>query len=278
MPERCTGYGSRDSAGRAPGEGEDTTEDPAEVLLAHTVQGCGGPLPQLCRLSEVSESCSTGCATYASSLYQRTVFQSGYGYCWYILVLCDYATRYPEAVPLRSIDAEHVAEELIKIFARVGVPEEILMDQGSNFMSKLLSELYSLLHIHLIRTSPYHPQTDGLVERFNKMLKSMLRKAVDTEGKNWDTLIPYLLLAYGEVPQASTGVELVYGRNVLGPLDVLREAWEGSQSMDESVVSYVLATQGDGTGERGPGAGSTKAMVQQEGPPVCVSLKPEIQS
>ena len=164
----------------------------------------------------------------------------------YILVLCDYATRYPEAVPLRSIDAEHVAEELIKIFARVGVPEEILTDQGSNFMSKLLSELYGLLHIHSIRTSPYHPQTDGLVERFNKTLKSMLRKAVDTEGKNWDKLIPYLLFAYREVPQASTGFspfELVYGRNVRGPLDVLREAWEGSQSTDESVVSYVIATQ-----------------------------------
>ena len=73
----------------------------------------------------------------------------------YILVLCDYATRYPEAIPLRSIDAEHVAEEIIKIFARVGVPEEILTDQGSQFMSQLLAELYRLLHIHSIRTSPY---------------------------------------------------------------------------------------------------------------------------
>jgi len=53
----------------------------------------------------------------------------------YILVMCDYATRYPEAVALRSIDAEHVAEELVKVFARVGIPEEILTDQGSNFTS-----------------------------------------------------------------------------------------------------------------------------------------------
>ena len=49
----------------------------------------------------------------------------------YILVLCDYATRYPEAIPLRSIDAEHVAEQLIKVFAQVGIPEEILTDQGA---------------------------------------------------------------------------------------------------------------------------------------------------
>ena len=164
----------------------------------------------------------------------------------YILVLCDYATRYPEAIPLRSIDAEHVAEEIIKIFARVGVPEEILTDQGSQFMSQLLAELYRLLHIHSIRTSPYHPQTDGLVERFNQTLKGMLRKSVADEGKNWDKLIPYLLFAYREVPQASTGFspfELLYGRNIRGPLDVLHETWEASQQSEESVVSYVLATQ-----------------------------------
>ena len=82
----------------------------------------------------------------------------------YILVLCDYATRYPEAIPLRTIDAEHIAEELLKVFARVGVPEEILTDQGNNFTSQLLAEVYRLLHIQPIRTSPYHPQTDGLVE------------------------------------------------------------------------------------------------------------------
>ena len=104
----------------------------------------------------------------------------------YILVICDYATRYPEAVPLRSIDAAHIAEELIKMFARVGVPEEILTDQGSNFTSQLLSELYRLLHIHSIRTSPYHPQTDGLAERFNQTLKNMLRKTLTKEGKDWD--------------------------------------------------------------------------------------------
>ena len=150
----------------------------------------------------------------------------------YILVLCDYATLYPEAIPLRTIDAEHIAEQL---FARVGVPQEILTNQGSNFTSQLLAELYRLLHVQSIRTSPYHPQTDGLVERFNQTLKSMLRKSVDKEGKDWDKMIPYLLFAYREVPQSSTGFspfELLYGR---GPLDILREAWETNTRSDESV-------------------------------------------
>lgn len=90
----------------------------------------------------------------------------------YILVMCDYATQYPEAVAVKAIDAEHIAEELVRIFGQVGIPEEeILTNQGSNFTSQLLSEIYQLLHVHPIRTTPYHPQTDGLVERFNKTLK-----------------------------------------------------------------------------------------------------------
>ena len=162
----------------------------------------------------------------------------------YILVVCDYATRYPEAIPMRTVDAEHVAEELVTMFARVGVPREILTDQGTNFMSKLLAELYNLLHIHPIRTSPY-PQTDGLVERFNGTLKSMLRKTA-LEGKDWDKLLPYLLFAYREVPQATTGFspfELMYGRHVRGPLDILKETWKASKRSGESVISYVLTVQ-----------------------------------
>ena len=65
----------------------------------------------------------------------------------YVLVVCDYATRYPEAIAMRSVEAERVAEELVTLFARVGIPEEILMDQGTNFTSRLLKELYRLLHI-----------------------------------------------------------------------------------------------------------------------------------
>ena len=85
----------------------------------------------------------------------------------FILTICDYATRYPEAIALPSIEASRIAKELITVFARVGIPEEILTDQGTNFMSTLLGEVYRLLQINRIRTTPYHPQTDGLVERFN---------------------------------------------------------------------------------------------------------------
>ena len=164
----------------------------------------------------------------------------------FILVISDYATHYPEAIALRNIDANTVAEELLKFFARVRVPEEILTDQGTNFTSQLLIEVYLLLKIKPIRTTPYRPQTDGLVERFNSTLKSMLRKTVSKEGKDWDWLLPYLLFAYREVPQASTGFspfELLYGHQVHGPLDILKESWEASTKSSESVVSYVVTIQ-----------------------------------
>ena len=51
----------------------------------------------------------------------------------YVLVVCDYATRYPEVVALRNTDAESVAEELVKLFTRVSIPREILTNQGTNF-------------------------------------------------------------------------------------------------------------------------------------------------
>ncbi len=120
-------------------------------------------------------------------------------------VLVDYATRYPEAVPLRSISAKSVAEALFRIISRVGIPKEILTDQGTAFISRTLKELYELLGIKLIRTSVYHPQTDGLVERFNRTLKSMVRKFVKVDAKNWDKWLEPLLFVVREVPQASTG-------------------------------------------------------------------------
>ena len=62
----------------------------------------------------------------------------------FILTICDYATRYPEVIALPSTDACRVAQELVASFAWVGIPEEILTDQGSNFMSALLGEVYHL--------------------------------------------------------------------------------------------------------------------------------------
>ena len=151
----------------------------------------------------------------------------------HILVIMDYATRYPEAIPLRKTSAKTIAKELFQVFSRVGLPKEVLTDQGTPFMSRVTKELCKLLKVTQLRTSVYHPQTDGLVERFNKTLKQMLRRVVDKDGKNWDYLLPYLMFAIREVPQSSTGFspfELLYGRNPRGLLDIARETWESESS------------------------------------------------
>lgn len=161
----------------------------------------------------------------------------------FMLVICDYATRYPEVFPLRNVKAKQVATALLKLFSRVGIPREVLTDQGTNFRSQLLKQVYRLLGIKAIKTTPYHPQTDGLVERYNRTLKSMLCKFVSDTGSDWDQWIPYLLFAYREVPQSSTGFspfELLYGRQVRGPLDILKEEWESKSPERQNIASYVL--------------------------------------
>ncbi|CAM4593563.1 unnamed protein product [Caretta caretta] len=100
-----------------------------------------------------------------------------------------------------------------------------------------------LLHIHTLRISVYHPQTDGLVERFNRTLKAMIRKVVSLDGKNWDTLLPYLMFAIREVPQASTGFspfELLYRCHPRGILDIAKEIWEEEPNEGRNIIDHVL--------------------------------------
>ena len=96
----------------------------------------------------------------------------------YILTIGDSATRYPEAIPLRNTSSKTIANALVQYFCRVGIPEELVSDQGSNFISNLMAQLHDHLGITKIQTSVYHPEANGLVERFNGTLKQMLKKFV----------------------------------------------------------------------------------------------------
>ena len=94
----------------------------------------------------------------------------------YILTLVDYATRYPEAVPLKNIHTETVAEALLDMCSRVGVPKKVLSDLGTQFTSDCMKEVSRLLSIRRLTTYPYHPACNGLAEKFNGTLKRMLRR------------------------------------------------------------------------------------------------------
>ncbi|XP_076472305.1 uncharacterized protein LOC143301798 [Babylonia areolata] len=162
----------------------------------------------------------------------------------YVLTMVDYATRYPEAVPLRTITTETVAEALFNMWSRTGVPSEVLTDRGTQFTSNTMQEVYRLLAVRGLTTTPYHAQCNGLVERFNGTLKTMLRRLAQEEPRIWDRWLPALLFAYREVPQESTGYspfELLYGRTVRGPMQILRELWlHPEKSEIQTAAEYVV--------------------------------------
>ena len=114
-----------------------------------------------------------------------------------------------------------------------------------------LLEICWLLCIKKIRTNPYHPQTDGIVERFNGTLKCMLRRQ---SQKNCDEYLPYWLFAYQEAPQESTGFcpfDILYGRHVRDPTVVLVEL-QKTREMSSAVplAIYIIdarLTSTDGT-------------------------------
>lgn len=163
----------------------------------------------------------------------------------YILVLIDFATRYPEATALKNIETVTVAEALVNMYTRIGVPEEVLSDQGSQFMSDVMKEVNRLLSMKHLTSTPYHPMCNGLVEKFNGTLKSMLKKLCSEKPQDWDRYIQALLFAYREVPQESLGYspfELVYGRQLRGPLQILKELWskERKDTEAKTVYQYVV--------------------------------------
>lgn len=124
---------------------------------------------------------------------------------------------------MRKQTAPVIAKLLVEqIICRHGVPNQLLSDRGTNFLSKLMSEVYSLMGIQKLNTTAYHPQTDGLVERFNRTLTEMLSKTVEKNGKDWDQKLPYVLFAYRSSPQSSTKESpffLLYGRDPKLPIE-----------------------------------------------------------
>ena len=141
-----------------------------------------------------------------------------------ILVVTDYYTKWVEAFPTRDQQAVTVAKLLVnEIFARFGMPTTLHSDQGRNFESSVIKEVCKLLRINKSRTTAYHPQGDGLVERFNKTMVESLTKYVHQNPNKWDLWLPLVLMAYRTAEHASIGrtpFELVFGRKARLPADV----------------------------------------------------------
>ena len=109
----------------------------------------------------------------------------------YTMVICDYITKWVEAYTIPNQEVTTVAKALVHSFCcHYGVPMEIQMDQGKNFELGVFKELCRLLEFQKTRTTPLHPQSDGMVERFNSTLEQHLSKVVDENQTDWDQRIP----------------------------------------------------------------------------------------
>ena len=96
---------------------------------------------------------------------------------------------------MTSIDTVRVAEALLEIFSRMGIPEEILSDMGTQFTSGSMREVSRLFSVRQITTTPYHPMKNGMVERFNGTLKQMLKHVCADRPQDWDRYINPVLFA-----------------------------------------------------------------------------------
>lgn len=140
---------------------------------------------------------------------------NGFRYC---VTMIDRFTRWTEATPLQDITAETVAKALLDTWiARFGVPLTIVTDQGRQFESSLFAELCTLLNITRWRSSPYHPQSNGMIERFHRTLKAaiMCREATD-----WSNQLPLILLGLRCALKrdiSASAAELTYGVNLRLP-------------------------------------------------------------
>ena len=168
------------------------------------------------------------CVIFISSVYGPFP-RSARGYKYLLTTIC-LASKYPDVVPLKDMSAASVAEGLVEVFSRTGLPRVLLSDQGSQFMSSLLKQLCLRLGIARITTSTYHPQSNGCLERLHGTLTPMIRKAI-VDKLSWPEQVKYALFALRGMPARDTGYspyEIVYGRKFPSPLSLLFDSWSDS--------------------------------------------------
>ena len=145
----------------------------------------------------------------------------------YLMTVVDRFTRWPEAVPIKEMDTDTVAKAYIANWvSRMGVPADMTSDRGPQFVSRLWQAMSEYLGTQLHPTTAYHPQANGLVERFHRTLKSSITARVEAAGKDWLNQLPWILLGLRITPKEDldgvSPAEMVYGQPLTIPGDVIQ--------------------------------------------------------
>jgi transposase InsO family protein len=177
-------------------------------------------LPQKAPLKPIKscEPLEIVCMDYLSLECSKGGFNS-------ILVITDHFTKYSMAIPTTSQTASNTAKLLLQHFIyRFGIPKRLHSDQGGSFEAKVIKVLCEAHGIKKSRTTPYHPEGDGITERFNRTLLNMLRTLENDEKQDWKSHIARLVHAFNCTPHSVTGFSpyfLMFGRQPRLPLDTL---------------------------------------------------------
>src|SRR5690606_27327898 len=141
----------------------------------------------------------------------------------YILVGIDYLTRYAETKAVCQATSSEAAAFYMEHFVlRHGSPKQLITDRGTPFLSRAFADALSRYGTKHKPTTSYHPQANGLAERFNKTITTMLSMYVNASHTNWDVLLPFVTYAYNTSCQSShryTPFQLVYARDAVTPVD-----------------------------------------------------------
>src|SRR6185436_3914571 len=161
----------------------------------------------------------------------------------YIIVATDYFTKWPEARVIEKADAITVAWFLYdEIICRHGCPREILSDRGAVFVSQVVANLVNIMGAHHRLASAYHPQSNGLTERFNQTLCRALDKGISETKYDWDMLIPPALFAYRTIKNRTTKHEpfyLLYGRSPTLPIELDIVTWPAAEINEDQYEDLV---------------------------------------
>ena len=134
-----------------------------------------------------------------------------------ILVITEYLSKYPYAVPIRSKTAIEIAEKFFIYITLFGPPKHLISDQGKEFVNEVIKNLTEIAGIEHRISSAYHPRTNGNCERFNQTLINALKKHSEDDPQCWNAWIPYVLMAYRTRKHSISGFtpyELVFGRTM----------------------------------------------------------------
>src|ERR1041384_3460121 len=159
----------------------------------------------------------------------------------YIIVAMDYLTKWPEARAVTNIKATTVAKFIYEdIICRHGTPTILLSDRGTNFMSDIVKELCNNFQIKHHKSSAYRPQTNGMIERFNRTIGEALAKITSYKYKEWDEILPSVLLAYRTMKHGTTKFtpfSLIYGRDAKLPIETIIETYyDENESFQEALL------------------------------------------